>query len=431
MPESLVVAFRPLRSCMVSLPSRWASALAAQPASRGCMVFKLSWGERLAYVAWSGGVSRASEHRPHRDRAGALSSGTLEIDGTFGSRLGLRDGDTVGVEYEPDVVTCTAAEVVPEHFDDWEILELNAGAVEGGLLAQVRAVAVGQPIVFWLNPSTAVTLSTASVTPKAQVCLLDNDTEVAVAPKVRRANLADSDDTAARSPDGNDGLSRICCLRVAAGEDIGFGTVYVSPESALASQVAKLTAGGAGDAVVRIGHAIAPRATRVSASSPEGDEDRWLSPWLARLGTSAAVQPGVLLASPSMLAAAGYAIGELVRAQGVAGGATTAVRPAVLSFSGMQLMVDSDDIRSALQCALEGTERRQLVLNVGSSIPGDDGRLLARLVSFQTPDSEEPTESAEVPLCLSEDVLADLEIRCIPKLPSLDADEGEQPAADL
>ncbi|KAJ2684653.1 Peroxisome biosynthesis protein pex1, partial [Coemansia spiralis] len=156
MPESLVVAFRPLRSCMVSLPPRWASALAAQPARRGCLVFRLGWGERVAYVAWSGGVSRAGEQnqQQHRDRTGALSTGTLEIDGTFGSRLGLRDGDTVTVEFEPDVVTCTAAEVVPAHFDDWEILELNAGAVEGGLLAQARVVAVGQPIVFWLNSST-------------------------------------------------------------------------------------------------------------------------------------------------------------------------------------------------------------------------------------------------------------------------------------
>ncbi|KAJ2759873.1 Peroxisome biosynthesis protein pex1, partial [Coemansia nantahalensis] len=240
MPESLAVAFRPLRSCMVSLPPRWASALAAQPARKGCLVFRLAWGERQAYVAWSGGVSRADAQQ-HRDRTGALSTGTLEIDGTFGNRLGLRDGDIVSVAYEPDVVTCTAAEVVPAHFDDWEILELNAGAVEEGLLAQARAVAVGQPIVFWLNSSTAVTLSTTSVTPKAPVCLLDNDTEIAVAPKVRRANLADAGDTAAvRGADGADQRPQICCLRMAAGEDVGFGTVYVNAESALARQAAEL-----------------------------------------------------------------------------------------------------------------------------------------------------------------------------------------------
>ncbi|KAJ2013232.1 Peroxisome biosynthesis protein pex1, partial [Coemansia sp. S680] len=142
------------------------------------MVFQLCWGQPRkgsAYVGWSGGVSQSSGHR---DQAGVLASDVLEIDSAFGRQLGLADGTSVSVEYVADVGTCTAAEVEPASADDWEILSLNAGAVEERLLQQARVVAVGQPIVFWLSASTVVRLNTASVTPKTHsCCLLANDSE--------------------------------------------------------------------------------------------------------------------------------------------------------------------------------------------------------------------------------------------------------------
>ncbi|KAJ2446424.1 Peroxisome biosynthesis protein pex1, partial [Coemansia sp. RSA 2424] len=93
MSQTLVVAFAPLRSCLVNLPGRWAAALAAQPASKECMVFRLSWGAASsAYVGWSGGVSSGG-------------AGSLEIDAVFGRQLGLADGARVGVSYVADVAT--------------------------------------------------------------------------------------------------------------------------------------------------------------------------------------------------------------------------------------------------------------------------------------------------------------------------------------
>ncbi|KAJ2147536.1 Peroxisome biosynthesis protein pex1 [Coemansia sp. RSA 678] len=413
MSQKLVVAFRPLRTCMVSLPPRWASALSDQ--NKGCMVFQLSWATRSAYVAWSGGVSRSGEHR---DRSGALATDVLEIDGVYGSKLGLTDGAVVSVKYEPDVVTCSMAEVVPEHFDDWEILELNAGAVESRLLMQARVVAVDQPIVFWLNKSTAVTLGTTNVRPKASVCLLDNDTEVVVAPKVRSANLADTQDQTDVAH-GRKQRQPITCLRIAAAVDgVPYGVVYTNPQSTIALQVSEQL-DGPRDAAVRIGHA-----TLADVTSGE-DSPKMLMPWLAVLETSESVQPGVLLVSSAAQASVGFAVGELVRIQPVP---TTSLQTATqLSFVSEQPDLSTDDIRAALRYVVRESERSQTILNVGMSIPDltRSTRQLARLVSFQTQGSETAIESSEVPICITADQIESLEIACTTEPLSLDAGDAQ------
>ncbi|KAJ2146047.1 Peroxisome biosynthesis protein pex1 [Coemansia sp. RSA 564] len=413
MSQKLVVAFRPLQTCMVSLPPRWASALSDQ--NKGCMVFQLSWATRSAFVAWSGGVSRSGEHRDH---SGALATDVLEIDGVYGSKLGLTDGAVVSVKYEPDVVTCSMAEVVPEHFDDWEILELNAGAVESRLLMQARVVAVDQPIVFWLNKSTAVTLGTTNVRPKANVCLLDNDTEVVVAPKVRSANLADTQDQTDVAH-GRKQRQPITCLRIAAAVDgVPYGVVYTSPQSTIALQVSEQL-DGPRDAVVRIGHA-----TLADITSGE-DSPKMLIPWLAVLETSESVQPGVLLVSSATQASVGFAVGELVRIQPVP---TTSLQTATqLSFVSEQPDLSTGDIRAALRYVVRESERSQTILNVGMSIPDltRNTRQLARLVSFQTQGSETAIESPEVPICITADQIESLEIDCTTEPLSLDAGDAQ------
>ncbi|PIA15716.1 AAA-domain-containing protein [Coemansia reversa NRRL 1564] len=394
MSQTLVVAFRSIHSCMVNLPARWVSALTAQSMNKGCMVFKISWSERSAYVAWSGGTSRATEQRDH---SGALSDKTLEIDGTFATKLGLSDGSTVSVGYEADVGVCTAAEVVPEHFDDWEILELNAGAVEERLLSQARVVALGQPLVFWLNASTAVTLSTTSITPKAKVGLLDNDSEVSVAPKLRRANLTS---TSAEKSDRKAEGRQICCLRVAAiDENIGFGMVFVHPTSVIAEQS---TAQDDGYRVVRIGHSTV---TNMQTQSDSEDDSSRLRPWLAYLRISEGVQPGVVLTSQMTLHAVGFSIGELVRIQSVP--KSPVVSPSVLSFV---CELSDDEVRSLLLQIVSSNRSAPIMVNVGVQL--SDNHIFAQLESFQTQESEGVATSAEVPLCLTEKVVQSLEISC-------------------
>ncbi|KAJ2159682.1 Peroxisome biosynthesis protein pex1 [Coemansia sp. RSA 552] len=411
MSQQLVIAFRPLHTCMVNLPMRWVSALSAS--NKAYMVFKLSWNDRSAFVAWSGGVSRSSDKE--RDRAGKLAEGSvLEIDGTFGNKLGLADGIHVAVEYQSDVRVCTMAEVVPDHFDDWEILELNAGAVESRLLHQTRVVAPNQPLVFWLNPSTSVTLHTTSVVPTVtDACaLLDNDTEVVVAPKVRKSNVASQPKV-----DGNSfgrGLPRISCLRVAADADaqgVGFGVVYVHPESTVARQ---LDNGGSKPKIVRIGHSTQPAAE----PNGDGDDSREPSPaWFASLETSADVQPGVLLASQPSLVSAGFAPGELVRIEALhppdpsSKPNGVAVGPVQLKFVSGQPEVTGDDVRLAIRKLLSGG---RVVLSAGMSIPNPDSPELpplAKLVGFQATESAE-NSTAGGPLCLTKEILDTAEIDC-------------------
>ncbi|KAJ1819328.1 Peroxisome biosynthesis protein pex1, partial [Coemansia sp. RSA 2599] len=296
----------------------------------------MSWGpseaRRETHVAWSGGESQTGEHR---DRSGALSASVLELDATYGRRLGLVDGAMVAVEYVPQIEVCTSASVEPASFDDWEILELNAGIVEEKLLQQTRVVSVDQPFIFWLNASTSVCLVTGSLMPQAQVALLDNDTEVIVAPKVRHQQVQ----RPAESEDRKTPLTMCCCLRVAAaGESVPYGVVYVNP----GSEAAKL------GSVVRIGHGIH------SVDDSAGAD--WLAPWIAQIASEDNVQPGVLLAAPATLADAGFRIGEIVRV----GQAASSVEPGTLVFesSGKE---DDESIRRAIERAMEG--RAQLYIS--------------------------------------------------------------------
>ncbi|KAJ2317505.1 hypothetical protein GGI00_006769, partial [Coemansia sp. RSA 2681] len=166
------------------------------------------------------------------------------------------------------------------------------------LLQQARVVAAGQPIVFWLSASTVVRLATASVTPSAHACcLLANDTEVIVAPRTRKK-------TQHAKPEIRSNI--VCCLRVAAHAAVAEGVVYASTES----PVIQLRGSS-----VRVGRAmpsIDSSSSSSSASSAGGVpcESAWA---VVRLEASDGVQPGVLLAAPAMLRAAGLAAGELVR----------------------------------------------------------------------------------------------------------------------
>ncbi|KAJ2006665.1 Peroxisome biosynthesis protein pex1 [Coemansia thaxteri] len=298
MSQTLVVAFSSLHSCLVNLPPRWVAALAAQPASRACMVFRVSWQQQTAYVAWSGGVAQSNIGQ---------GADVLEMDGTFGRALGLGDGARVRVEYVPDVATCTAAEVEPASADDWEILSLNAGAVEERLLQQARVVAVGQPIVFWLSPSTVVRLATAAVTPRTQACcLLANDSEVVVAPRPRARKAQSSQSPAASVTD----TAAVYCMRIAADVTAtAAATVYANPAAPVACLAGKS---------VRIARALHREDSEVAAdSSGSAAATAAVS---ASLAASDKVQPGVLLASPALLSAAGLSPGEAVRVQVAAAG---------------------------------------------------------------------------------------------------------------
>ncbi|KAJ1675160.1 Peroxisome biosynthesis protein pex1, partial [Spiromyces aspiralis] len=191
MSQKLRVALAPLRSSFINLPTAWASALANLTHSKTHFVFKLSWDNdsRSAYVSWSGGIARP---RLQSRVPGAPKEEDLEIDGAYAAAIGLDEGTLVSIEYCRRVPTCTFAEVIPRHYDDWEVIELNAGVVEERLLAQTRLISPNQPIVFWLNASTSIVLNATQIMPDVPVALLDNDSEIAVAPRRRTAINVDT-----------------------------------------------------------------------------------------------------------------------------------------------------------------------------------------------------------------------------------------------
>ncbi|KAJ2395068.1 Peroxisome biosynthesis protein pex1, partial [Coemansia sp. RSA 2603] len=405
MSQKLVVALKPLHSSLVNLPRRWASALSSQRLTKGCLVLRLSWTasgdtRKEAYVGWCGGESLASEYRDH---SGALSTHVLELDGAFGRRLGLADGETVAVEYEGSAEVCSSVAVEAAGFDDWEVLELNAGAVEERLLGQARVVAVDQPLVFWLNDSTPVCLVPCEITPRARVAVLDNDTEVVVAPKVRRQPRhagADSEQSSAKSV--------ACCLRVAQGDDVEPGVVYVNKQSRAARM----------GPVARVGHGV--------AGTGDG-EDGWLAPWLVRVSSDEHVQSGVLLASPATLRLAGFQAGEVVR---VTRANHAAVEPRALVFDGAE---QADSIREALRQAL--ALQPEVVLSVGGWVPSEN--VTARVASFAPSQTEEAgaepqfIESRETPLRVTRQSLDALDILTGDAQPLTRRVLGEHPADEL
>ncbi|ORZ02500.1 P-loop containing nucleoside triphosphate hydrolase protein, partial [Syncephalastrum racemosum] len=92
----------------------------------------------------------------------------------------------ITVEFCRNVAECTTVHVEPHTEDDWEILELHAGYVEENLLSQLRVVYPGQLFCVWIHGKTLVRLRVGELDPKQGYLKLNTNSEVIVAPKVRK-----------------------------------------------------------------------------------------------------------------------------------------------------------------------------------------------------------------------------------------------------
>ncbi|KAJ1920830.1 Peroxisome biosynthesis protein pex1 [Mycoemilia scoparia] len=325
MAQQLRVTYAPIRSSFINLPATWASALSnssrntvrtnfSQPDfERGInaptyFVFKLIWGaSNEAYVSWSGGVSKSL--RPSQNLQ-QTKGDIIEIDGTFATALGLTEGTMVVMEYIKRVSSCNFAEVVPRHYDDWEILELNAGAVEERLLSQTKVIAPNQPLLFWLNPSTSIILNTTQISPSAPVALLDNDTEIAVAPKQRKSattlNNSNTGDSQAQNAQPS-----IRFMRVAMSDDIAIGECFINQLTF--EQLLKQGDNGVSELVGNI--------TKIEGSQQTPSDDKEtekpkklneLNMWYSMIKPLRSVQPGVILISSKLARNNGIANGQAV-----------------------------------------------------------------------------------------------------------------------
>ncbi|KAJ1651201.1 Peroxisome biosynthesis protein pex1 [Dispira simplex] len=214
MSQRATISLVPLKSCFVNLPATWADQLwdasVVQDIGPYAAVLKLSWsalsnddssrpnpGENVAWVSWSGQSSH-STNQPLPTVRGLSSvppTEVIEIDTAFGQVLGLPTNTQVKVEFMLDYPRfCHQAQVEPLQSDDWEITELNATLIEQGLLSQVRLLSVDQPVTFWVNSSTVIRLCTRTMEPESATgyALLTNDSEIAIAPKVRKPKVLPS-----------------------------------------------------------------------------------------------------------------------------------------------------------------------------------------------------------------------------------------------
>ncbi|KAF9116910.1 Peroxisome biosynthesis protein pex1 [Mortierella sp. AM989] len=214
------------------------------------VVLELSWQEgsteKKSYVGWSGGASTgnggAGAAIPAPPRPGGNSGNTIEMDPQFGQALGLRAGQKVNIDLVKSVQDGVSVNVAPYSEDDWEILFLHAGFVEDQMVNQIRILYPNQIVTMWVNGHTLVRLRVIDINPSAPCVKIGADTEVIVAPMVRKSN-------GAANPSDNQDLSshvqkvaQAQCLRVLALDecsddlignisDVGPFTVQVHPDS--------------------------------------------------------------------------------------------------------------------------------------------------------------------------------------------------------
>ncbi len=83
--------------------------------------------------------------------------------------------------------------------DDWEMLELNQEYLIQNLLAQVNTITLDRPFPFFVRGNRLLLCATGASAAATRVgfALLANNSEVAVAPKVRRATALNATSAAA------------------------------------------------------------------------------------------------------------------------------------------------------------------------------------------------------------------------------------------
>ena len=171
------------RTCFIALPNVAIRALFGQQRPAGVVALKMRWGGKTAFVGFAGHMS---------------SRAVVEVPTAFAQTIGLaEDVQAAGgiplfvvlnkVDYAPKVQSIT---LDPVSEDDWEIIERNAGFLENSLLDQISAVYTGLIFPVWIEGRMLVRLKATSK--NSNVCeLLARDSEVIIAPRVRKKNRSE------------------------------------------------------------------------------------------------------------------------------------------------------------------------------------------------------------------------------------------------
>ncbi|WVW84469.1 hypothetical protein I302_106503 [Kwoniella bestiolae CBS 10118] len=192
MARKATVKYRSLRSNLVHLPLSLFAQLAQQQARPQSLIIHLSplsassstssRQPKSAYLGWSGLAAASS-----LSQAGeGLES--IEVDPEVAMSLGWSEGTLVEISIIHNPTKAKSVSVTPLSSDDWEILEQHASFLEEHLLSQLRAAQKGQEIDVWVKGKTKIRTRVDETNPSTsakEAVLLNNDTEVYVAPRPR------------------------------------------------------------------------------------------------------------------------------------------------------------------------------------------------------------------------------------------------------
>ncbi|KAF7730872.1 Peroxisome biosynthesis protein pex1 [Apophysomyces ossiformis] len=235
------------------------------------VVLEIAWSTKSneeakkAYFGWSGEASKALPPNSVFTHGQNSKLDVLEMDPQLGMAIGLNEGEKVNVEFCRNVPDCAAVHVEPYAEDDWEILELHAGYVEENLLSQLRVVYTNQLMCVWVHGRTLVRLKVVELNPGHGFVKLTTNSEVIVAPKVRKsskpADIAAAQNLSAKQQK----LAPHVCLRsvpetVLDASRINKASVFVHPDS-----VGEL----AGQSIVRVSKIIPGFSRRETSEEKE------------------------------------------------------------------------------------------------------------------------------------------------------------------
>ena len=119
------------------------------------------------YLAWAGAVSDYPD--------------TIGIAAAVARSLELDQGSYVTITPIAQVPAAASVTVEPASADDWEVVELNAGAIEAEFLSQTGVASVEQPLMIWVH-GQPLPFTVTSTTPAAPVTKLIDGTEISIAP---------------------------------------------------------------------------------------------------------------------------------------------------------------------------------------------------------------------------------------------------------
>ncbi|TDH71904.1 hypothetical protein CCR75_000980 [Bremia lactucae] len=183
----------PVKNCFANLPPDFVNAFLGGPdhVGTGSTILKLSWEtvdgySRSVCVGWIGGIVKSK----------VLRSDVIELPTELARAVGIKDHlkkipqAFIGVHVVDALPIARQVNVEPCTSDDWEMIQLHAGAIEVELLRQMCVVNDKQVSPIWINQNTLIRIQAILPLGMDNARLIPAS-QIIVAPKERPPQTAD------------------------------------------------------------------------------------------------------------------------------------------------------------------------------------------------------------------------------------------------